>query len=71
MAADHTVLAPNLRKAAKGTRHEARANELADAFETKAVAYYRGDADVSPQSFMGAWARARRLYCELTGEALI
>lgn len=26
---------------------------------------------VSAQSFMGRWARARRLWCEVTGEPLI
>lgn len=27
--------------------------------------------DAGPQTIIGAWARARRIYCEFTGEPLI
>ena len=31
----------------------------------------RADKDWSPKAMLGAWARARRLWCEITGDYLI
>jgi len=45
--------------------------DLVDKFERAAAGFYSEPQTVSAKSFLGAWARARRVYCEITGEALI
>jgi hypothetical protein len=51
-----------------------RATELiakADEFEKKAQGFCSDPQTCDVKSFMGAWARARRLWCECSGEPLI
>lgn len=56
------------------TGHE-RAEELrskADEFDAKTAAHYsETGGPETAKSMLGAWARARRLWCECTGEPLI
>ncbi len=49
-------------------RH-AELREAADKFDAAANAAYAGSGPVS--KMVGTWARARRIYCECTGESLI
>jgi hypothetical protein len=51
-----------------------RADELrakADEFEAKTLGYYGDPQTCDAKSFMGAWARARRLWSDCSGEPLI
>jgi hypothetical protein len=51
-----------------------RADELrakADEFETKAKGFYATPQACDVKSFMGAWARARKLFSDCSGEPLI
>ena len=53
--------------------HE-KAEELrakADAFDAATVGFYGDPQTVGVKSFMAAFARARRLWCDCTGEPLI
>jgi hypothetical protein len=45
--------------------------EKADAFEQAANGFYAEEQTVGAKSFLGAFARARRLWCDCTGESLI
>lgn len=45
--------------------------EKADALRVGIAGFYGEPQTVTVQSFMGRWARARKLWCEITGEALI
>lgn len=61
----------NKMRALADTGH-ARRRELrmfAEAFD-KAVEEH-GGLDGDPRKLLGAWARARRVYCQCTGEPLI
>lgn len=52
----------------------ARADELrekADAFDKATEGFYAYPQTCSVQKFVGAFARARRLWCDITGEPLI
>lgn len=44
--------------------------EKADAFDAATAGFYSEPQTVSVQKFMGAFARARRMWCEATGEDL-
>lgn len=53
--------------------HE-RATELrekAEALDRAAAGFYAEEQTVTVKGFIGAWVRARRLYCDVTGEALV
>ena len=55
-------------------RGHLRAEELrekAREFEEATKGHFAEPQTVSTPEFMGAWARARRLYCACTGEPLI
>jgi hypothetical protein len=46
--------------------------EKADDFDAKAAAHYAKDGGPhTAKSMLGAWARARRLWSECTGEPLV
>lgn len=52
----------------------ARATELrekADAFDVATAGFYAEPQTHDAKQFMGAYARARRLWCEITGESLV
>lgn len=56
------------------SKTHARKDELlekAEQFDVAAKGFYAEPQTVSVKSFMGAWARARRLYCECSGESLV
>lgn len=46
-------------------------SELADKFDAAAKGFYSQPQTVTPQSFLGHYARARRAYCNVTGEDLV
>jgi hypothetical protein len=51
-----------------------RANELrekADAFDDATAGFYGVPQTVTVQRFVGCFARARRLWCDVTGEPLV
>jgi hypothetical protein len=53
--------------------HE-RADELrehAAAFDVAAEGYYGETQTVEPKAFLGTWSRARRVWCECSGEPLV
>lgn len=70
-----TPLWERMRALASEPRGQFRADELrtkADELEQKATGYYQDDPPtVTPQSFLGAYARARLCWCEITGESLV
>jgi hypothetical protein len=70
--AEIPILSDRMRKFAAANPEKAgNLVELADAFD-KAHAGFNAEAQtVSVASFMGAWARARRAFCDASGEALI
>ena len=56
----------------------AKGHPMSDELQAKAAAlrdategFYGTPQTVDVRRFMGAWARARRLWCECTGESLI
>ena len=49
--------------------HEMR--QLADAFDKAAYGYAGEPQTVTVRQFMGHWARARKCWCNYTGEPLI
>lgn len=49
--------------------HELRL--LADDFDEAAAGYWGEPQTKTVKQFMGAWARARRAYCNYTGEPLV
>ena len=67
-----TNLANRMRRLAE-TRTDLPADwiEKADAFDAAAAGFYSGSQTVSVQKFMGAFARARRMWCDVTGEDLV
>lgn len=49
--------------------HELRTK--ADEFDWATAGFFAETQTVTPKQFIGAWARARRAYCEYTGEDLV
>lgn len=49
--------------------HELRTK--AEAFDAAATGYYGQPQTKNVAQFMGAWARARQVWCDYTGEALV
>ncbi|OJU22715.1 MAG: hypothetical protein BGN95_03875 [Sphingomonas sp. 66-10] len=45
--------------------------EKAGAFDVAATGFYAEPQTVTVKSFLGAWARARRLWSECSGEPLL
>ena len=44
---------------------------LATNLETAAIGFYGTPQTCDVKTFMGSWARARKFWCELTGESLV
>lgn len=60
-------------RALAATGHE-RADELvekADAFDAGIEGFYADPQTVTAPQHLGRWARARRLWCECSGEPLV
>lgn len=65
-------LVPLMRELADtGHARAAELRELASDLEVKAAGFYGNPQTVGVKSFVGAWARARRVWSEITGEPLI
>lgn len=45
--------------------------EKAEAFDAATAGYYSDPQTVSAPKFLGCFARARKLWCEITGEPLV
>lgn len=45
--------------------------EVAEALEAAADGFYAEPQTVGARAFLGAYARARRIWCERTGEPLV
>lgn len=45
--------------------------EVAAEFEKATAGFWTADQTVTVQAFMGAYARARRLWCQCSGEPLV
>jgi hypothetical protein len=45
--------------------------EKADAFDAATAGFYGSPQTVTVQKFMGTFARARRMWCDVTGEDLV
>ena len=45
--------------------------DLADAFEDAAYGYWAEEQRVTAKQFLGHYARARKKWCEVTGEPLV
>jgi hypothetical protein len=45
--------------------------EKADAFDAASAGFYADPQTVFVKEFMGTWARARILWCKISGEPLI
>lgn len=60
-------------RALAATGHKAALDlcEKATALDTASAGFYAEPQTVSVQSFLGAWARARQLWCDCTGEPLV
>lgn len=65
------TLSEKMRVLAKTHPRSAELIAKADELDAKTAGHYASPQTVPTKSFLGAWARARRLWCELTGEALI
>lgn len=69
---NETDLAIKMRSLAdKGHPRGPELRQLADAFDTAAVGFRSTPQTVNVKQFVGAWARARSLWCDCTGESPI
>ena len=71
-ASDSTSNLGDRMRALADTGHS-RADELrekASAFDEACRGFYAEEQTVSAPQFLGAFARARKLWCEITGDAL-
>jgi len=67
-----TDIAKRMRALAdSGHARAADLRRLADEFDASANGFFAEPQTVPVKKFMGAWARARRCWCECTGEELI
>lgn len=67
-----TPLAEKMRAlAATGHPSAAELNEKADAFDAATQGYYGDPQTVTAPKFLGCYARARRLWCDCSGEPLV
>jgi hypothetical protein len=65
-----TDLSDKMRAYAKS--HDApELKEKADAFDAAASGYYSVPPTVTTKGFLGAWARARQAWCDVTGDPLV
>lgn len=56
--------------AAAGHDHADELSRLADDMEAKAAGFYGQPQTATVAQMVGAWARARKLWCACTGESL-
>jgi hypothetical protein len=55
----------------QGHARAAELREKADAFDAATAGFYADPQTVSVEKFMSCFARARRLWCDITGEPLV
>lgn len=68
----NTDLSDKMRElAARDPDHASELLNCADAFDTAVKGFYAEPQTHSVKQMVGAWARARRVWCECTGETLI
>lgn len=69
---DKTPLAQKMHALAdSGHDRAAELRDKADAFDAAARGYYSDPPMVTAKSFLGAFARARRLWSDVSGEPLV
>lgn len=69
---ERTALSIRMHKLAdEGHERAAELREKADAFDSATWGFYAEPQTVPVNKFMGAFARARRLWCDITGEPLV
>lgn len=66
-----TDLSDKMRTLATGHPRGSELIELADAFDQATAGFYGEPQTVDVKTFVGRWARARRVYSEVTGEPLV
>lgn len=67
-----TPLAEDMRAlAAAEPEHGDRLRDAANALDAMAAGFYATPQTCTAQQLLGAWARARRLWCDVTGESLV
>lgn len=66
-----TELSAKMRKLAETHLRGEELREKAEAFDIAANGYYADPQTCSAPKFLGCFARARKLWCELTGEPLV
>lgn len=72
MSATRTNLSQRMHKLADSGHPRAdELRKMADAFDVATGGFYSEPQTVTVQAFMGAFARARRLWCDITGESLV
>lgn len=64
-------LADKMERLAVGHARSVELLEKAKAFREGVNGFYADPQTVTVQSFLGRWARARKLYCEITGSPLV
>jgi hypothetical protein len=60
-----------MRALANGHERGDELRQRAEEFDTAADGYYGEPQTHTTPQFMGAYARARKLWCEITGESLV
>ena len=68
---DRPSLADRMDELAKTHPRAVELREKAAAFREGAEGFYGEPQTVTAKSFLGRWARARRLWCDCTGESLV
>lgn len=67
-----TTLGDKMRALADiGHARSVELREKANAFDEAADGFYGTSQTVGAKQFLGAFARARKLWCEITGEPLV
>lgn len=66
-----TSLVDKMRALAESHPRGAELKEKADKLEAATTGFYSEPQTVDVKRFIGSWARARRLWCDITGEPLI
>lgn len=66
-----TDLSDQMRALAKNNPRAAELEAAAAKFDEATAGFYANPQTVDVKRFVGSWARARRLYCDVTGESLI
>ena len=69
--ADEATLSQRMRQLSWMPKGEPRAEELRSKADALDAAIEQMGAEGGVKRMLGAWARARRLWCDVTGETLV